>query len=274
MEPEVWVYDLSGGSQIRLLTEEGSNRHPIWTPDGERVTYASDRDGTWGIYWQRADGTGAAERLVGADTRTEYYPESWSPDGRTLLFSIRSGADWDLWTLSLDNDGEAEKFYDAPRLQFSGDFSASGRWIAYLDDQAGVPALYVQPFPPTGERHRITAGAMPMWSRDGRELFYRTEIQNIAAAVGAADRGSGVRLWAIDMSLDPAPRWTNARALPIEGFTAFNAYRDYDIMPDGERFGMVFPSDQPESPAEGPSRDQINVVLNWTEELKRLVPVP
>jgi len=76
------------------------------------------------------------------------------------------------------------------------------------------------------------------------------------------------------MSLDPAPRWTNARALPIEGFTAFNAYRDYDIMPDGERFGMVFPSDQPESPAEGPSRDQINVVLNWTEELKRLVPVP
>ncbi len=116
----VWVYDLSGDTAIRRVTQEGNNSRPIWTPDGERLTFASDRDGTTSIYWQSADGSGVAERLTTAEEGTSHLPESWSPDGNVLSFAVQRGGDYGIWTLSLDGGAIPEVFYDLPESREYG----------------------------------------------------------------------------------------------------------------------------------------------------------
>lgn len=91
-EAIVWVYGLSGTSAPRRLTFVGNNRSPIWTIDGQRVVFQSDRDGDLGLYWQRADGTGTAERLTKPNKGTSHFPDSWSPRGDRLAFSAMAGS--------------------------------------------------------------------------------------------------------------------------------------------------------------------------------------
>ena len=88
-EAIVWVYALAGTSSMRRLTLGGKNRHPVWSPDGQRIAFQSDREGDLAIFWQRADGSGPAERLTKPEESTAHIPESWSPDGKTLLFGDR-----------------------------------------------------------------------------------------------------------------------------------------------------------------------------------------
>lgn len=83
----IWVYDLAGTSARRRLTQEGSNTRPVWTPDGQRIAFGSDRDGAHGVHWQLADGSGLPERLTTAEKGFEHYPESFTPDGRVLAFA-------------------------------------------------------------------------------------------------------------------------------------------------------------------------------------------
>ena len=98
----LWIYDLSDDTQIQQLTFEGDNHRPVWTPDSQRITFSSDRDGTMSLYWMPADGSGAAERLTTAEEGTFHWVGSWSPDGETLLFNVQREltTDWDIWTLS------------------------------------------------------------------------------------------------------------------------------------------------------------------------------
>jgi serine/threonine-protein kinase len=98
-EAIVWIYDLSGTSSMRRLTFGGKNRFPIWSADGERVAFQSDREGDLGIFWQRADGTGTAERLTRPEQGTSHFPESWAPTGERFLFSTSKGLSGFLWTL-------------------------------------------------------------------------------------------------------------------------------------------------------------------------------
>jgi Tol biopolymer transport system component len=99
-EAVVWIYVLSGTSSPRRLTFGGNNRFPIWSPDGQRVAFQSDREGDLGIFWQRADGNGAAERLTKPDKGTSHVPESWSPKGDPILVGVKTGPESSLWTLS------------------------------------------------------------------------------------------------------------------------------------------------------------------------------
>ncbi len=173
---DIWVYDLAGNTQIRRLTLEGYNIRPIWTPDGERVTFASDREETPGIYWQAADGSGVPERLTTAEAGTEHWPESWSPDGETLSFTVVGGSEAAVWTLSRDSGTKPEVFVEEPGFVLRGStFSPDGKWLAYHSNESGTFEVYVQPFPKTGAKHRITqqGGQTPLWSPDGNELFYR-----------------------------------------------------------------------------------------------------
>ncbi len=123
--------------------------------------------------------------------------------------------------------------------------------------------IYVEPFPPTGARHRISqdGGLYPLWSPEGSELFYRP-----SAGV------TRITLRSVDIVTEPAFAFSNEKTLPVEGFNVVIGYRDYDMSPDGERLLMVFPADQPDSGE--PARLQINIVLNWFEELKERVPMP
>jgi serine/threonine-protein kinase len=258
---DIWVYDLSGDTQIRQLTLGGNNTHPTWTPDGQRVTFASDRDGNSDIYWQPADGSGVAEQLASGEEITSQLVGSWSPDGKTLALAVgKTGIGIGVWTLSHDGKTMTPEVFadESNSLQLGPVFSPDGRWLAYFSSESGSPQIYVQPFPKTGVKHRMTqqGGIHPLWSPDGKELFYFR----------------GQQLLGIDIATDPAFSFGNERALGMRGFlTSEITTRPYDITPDGQRFLMVFPADQAGSVAE---TEQINVVLNWFEELKERVPVP
>ena len=264
----LWIYDLSRDRAIQQFSFEGDNQYPIWTPDGERVTFASDRDGTMSLYWKRADGRGVAERLTTADEGTSHWPSSWSPDEQVLAYMVQTGArqgDWDVWTLSIDGNA-AESLYDVPETVHMGPvFSPDGRWMAYgFGDIPGSQDIYVEPFPPTGARRRISqdGGLFPMWSRAGTELFYRPTVSRGGT--------TGVSLRVVDIATEPDFAFSNERSLPLDRFVVVAFYRDYDIMPDGEKLLMMFPEGVTD--ASGPPPQRIHVVLNWFEELKERVP--
>jgi eukaryotic-like serine/threonine-protein kinase len=257
----IWVYDLSGRTAIRQLTREGKNFQPIWTPDGTRVTFASDRDGPVSIYWQPADGSGPAERLTTAAEGTQHFPDSWSPDGRTLLYQVFSStADIGLWSLSLDARDAPVPIATGTGRNHGGVFSPNGRWMAYGSTEgAPVEQIYVEPFPPTGVKYQITRaeGAFPIWAPDGRSLFFRR--------VPRGTEGTGTHLVQVEVS-DAGPfEWRNERELPISGFLQFGGLRDYDVLPDGQRFVMVFPVRDASASSDRP---RLHVVVNWVEELK------
>ena len=260
----LWLYDLTGNTQIQQLTFEGDNQRPVWTPDGAGITFSSDRDGTMSLYGMPTGGNGAAERLTTADPGTFHWPASWSPDGQTLLFSVEGDrTDWDVWTLSADG-GETTRLYDAPDTLFWGpEVSPDGRWLAYARGVAGEGMdVFVEPFPPTGSRRRIsqTGAVWPLWSPNGDRLFFRD-----GAAPGSR------RLRSVEVVTEPDFAFRNEETLPIGRFTVVPFHRSYDITPDGERFLMVLPVDQ--SDVDEAASSQINMVLNWHSELLERVPL-
>ena len=213
---DIWVYELGGNTQIRRLTLEGNNIRPIWTPDGERVTFASNREGTPGIYWQPADGSGVPERLTTAEEGTQHWPESWSPDGEPLLLVVvHSATEWGISTLSQDGETMTLEVFanESESIQRAPKFSPDGRWLAYYSNESGDMQVYVQPFPKTGAKHRVTQqlGLYPLWSPDGKELFYSESGRVLG--IDIAD-GACLRIWkragARDTGIPHPWRWYHA----------------------------------------------------------------
>jgi eukaryotic-like serine/threonine-protein kinase len=251
-ETHLSLYDLSREALTRFTFEGNANAYPAWTPDGKRIAFRSNREGPGNLFWQLADGSGGLERL----TISEYshYPMSWSPDGQLLAFSeLNPTTGFDLWVLRL-GDRKAEPFLRTRFNESAPRFSPDGRWLAYASDESGRQDIYVQPYPGPGGKWQISTdgGTEPVWNRNGRELFYR----------------NGNKMMAVDIATQPGFAAGKPRVL-FEGpyvptvFTAPN----YDVSPDGQRFLMLKPSEQEET-----APTEINVVLNWFEELKRRVP--
>ena len=171
-EAIVWIYDLGGTASMRQLTFGGKNRFPIWSADGQRVAFQSDREGDLGIFWQRADGSGAAERLTKADQGTSHVPESWSPKDERFLFGVTKGSSVSLWTFSL-LDKKATQFGDVQsQSPINAAFSPDGRWVAYTVTEGAVTGIYVQPFPATGAKYRCRKA--PRSVQCGREMDERS----------------------------------------------------------------------------------------------------
>jgi eukaryotic-like serine/threonine-protein kinase len=252
----VWIYDLSGKSARRQLTFGGNNRSPVWSGDSTRVAFQSDRDGDAAIFWQRADGTGDAERLTKPEAGTSHIPESWSPDSKTLLFLQLKGSTYSLWTLSLE-DRQVRPY---GRVEASGritaTFSPDGLWVAYSVYQITSTHTYVEPFPATGTKYEVPVIANPFWSPDGRELFGRP----------------GGRFLAVNISTRPSFTFGNPVELPLGGLINRSARlgRNTDIVPpDGKQFVGVIPAERSTSGTSDPER--IHVVEHWFEELKAKV---
>jgi serine/threonine-protein kinase len=266
-ENVIWVYDLTGDSAIRRITfqGEGKNHRPIWTPDSQHVTFSSDRDGPMSLYWMPADGSGTAERLTSAEEGTSHWPGSWSPDGETLAYMIERerNLDWDIWLLSHE-DQENRILYDEPGKVYIGpEFSPDGKWLTYASGEAAaLSEVYLEPFPPTGARWRLSqgGGVFPVWSRNGKEILFRPTT---AASLGT--------LKSVDVVTDPEVSWANEQILPVQNLIFVSFYRDYDTSQDGQILTVV--PVQPEEDGEQQS-PQVVIVLNWFEELKARVPVP
>jgi len=252
--PQLWLYDLVRDTLTRLTFEGTENQAQIWTPDGKRIVFASNKEGSIGIFWQMADGSGGLERL---STPSQYLqiPTSLSADGKLLVFHENNPSTVrDIWVLRL-SDRKAQPFLGTPFNEGRGTFSPDGRWLAYVSDESGRPEIYVQPYPGPGGKWQISTegGTEPVWSRNGRELFYR----------------SGTKMMAVETTTQPSFSAGKSRLL-YEGQYLTSVFPQlgtaYDVSPDGQRFLMVKELEQATSPT------QINVVLNWFEELKRRVP--
>ena len=205
---DLWVYELELETLSRLTFDEGQDGMPVWTPDGQRVAFTSDRGGgSWNLYWKRADGTGDAERLT--ESRSLQVPMAWSPDGKVLAFVEQaSGSGWDLWTLPMEEDGaggvkpgEPTPFLRTPFVEGWLAFSPDGRWIAYNSNESGRHEVYVRPYPGPGGKWQISTsgGEMPTWAKNGRELFYRTADSRIMVVTYSVEgdtlRAGRPRLW-------------------------------------------------------------------------------
>jgi serine/threonine-protein kinase len=260
-EAIVWIYDVSGATSIRRLTLGGRNRVPVWSADGEHVAFQSDREGDLAIWWQRADGTTGAERLTRPDDKdTAHVPESWSPDGKTLLFSVSKGTSYAVAALTLGDKKVTPVDGTQSAQPPSATLSPDGRWVAYSVAAPGrtYGALFVQSFPTTGAMYPISGiGFHPVWTPDGKELFYTPIIGQLAA---------------VSVTTRPAFTFGDPVTMPrvfLERGPGFE--RNNDITRDGKQFlGVVAPGQSTASSAA--AAPQIQVVLNWFEELKARVP--
>ena len=260
-EEYIAIYDLSGAKAMRRLTLEGSNRFPVWASSGNRVAYQSNRDGDASIFWQPADGSGAAERLTTAGPGESHAPESWSPITNSLLFSEYKDGEHTLWTLSLADKTVARFGALRSTVPINAVFSPSGRWVAYQSDQSGRTTVYVQPVPPTGAiypllRRGADVPHEPLWSPKGNELFYNP-------------RAGGFEVVAV--TTEPEFSFGNPTSLPRPfRLSPPQGRRSYDVTEDGRFVAVVVPESSDESSAAQP----LALVLNWHEELKVKVPVP
>jgi len=251
----VWMYELAGGKAMRQLTLGGRSRYPIWSPDGQWVAFESDREGDWGIFRQRADGSGVAERLTKAEPGTEHVPQSWSKDGGYVLFSVLKDSVWALWTLNVKGR-QVAPFGGVHSIELSeGAFSPDGQWVAYRsrESEATPGEVYLQPFPETGTKYLVRNGSHVFWSPRGDELF--------------VNAGPG-RSVVIPLTTTPRVTFGRERDFPrgLRREVPRPARREVDSMPDGEHVIGVMP---------GGSESllpQINIVLNWFDEVRQRVP--
>jgi serine/threonine-protein kinase len=259
--PDIWTYDLSGKSEIQRFTFGGQSRYPVWSADSRRVTFQSTGDRA--IWWQDIDG-GTAERLTTPLEGEEHVPESWSADGARLLFSVRKGPWQALWVLTREGLKTAP-FGQVQSLEsLSASFSPDGRWVAYAaTDRAGGAlspnrGVFVEPFPPTGLKRQAPKRLLdyhPVWARDGKNIVYVPGASRSFVSVPVITGPSIVFGMPVEMARAPLP---GVLSLDLRG---------YDLLPDGRIVSLLSASDA------GRARGaEVRVVVNWTEELKRLAP--
>ena len=253
---QTWTYDTARDTLTRLTFDGTQNDAPMWSPDGTRIAVRSNREGAPGsIFWQMADGSGGQERLTTA-TQAADTPQSFSPDGQLIaFFRTDPKTQRDIWVASV-KDRKRSLFLGTPATEGAPRFSPDGRWMAYVSDESGRAEIYVQPYPGPGGKWQISTdgGIEPAWNPNGRELFYR----------------SGNRVMAVPVTTQPTFSAGRPTMLFEGGYLASpfpNTGVTYDVTPDGQRFLMI-------KDAQTASATQINVVVNWFEELKRLVPRP
>ena len=265
---DVWVSELARGTLTRLTTQPGIDTYPLWSPDGRRVAFTSTEDGRATVYWQAADGSGTPERLLTDETMTDFVPYDWSLDGETLfLTAVSQETGRDIGMVSSDGSGIWEPLVQTPADDFSPAISPDGRWLAYASNESGGYEVYVQRFPELLGRQQVSVGGghRPHWSEDGRELFYLRAPTGPPRAV--------VRVTVEPTDSDPPALDFGAEEVLFDWryYQRNSPMQFYDLSPDGQRFLMITTGD---AGGVGPGRAEIRVVVDWFEELKRLVPIP
>jgi len=235
-DSDIWVYDIPRRTLTRI-TFSGDNRSPVWTPDGKRITYVLNGNVTWRL----VDGSAHEETLW---TGLFGLPSSWSPDGKRLLFTeIGPENETDISVLSVEGERKATPMVQSRHRAGQAVFSPDGRRLAYSSNESKQTEIYMQELPGPGGKIQVSSqgGSEPVWSRQGRELFYR----------------SGNKMMAVDIAPAPVFQAGTPRVLFEARYTS-----GYDVAADGQRFLMI------KSGGEAPPVTELNVVLNWLGDSK------
>jgi serine/threonine-protein kinase len=259
MNHDFYVYDFDRAVMTKM-TNDGMSHAPIWTPDGKHIAYRSWKGGKMTLWWMPADRSTQPERLL---TKLEGWQQavSFSPDGKNLVFDQlgveRRPA---IWVLPMEGDREPRPFAATEFPEGAGKFSPDGKWMVYCSMESAKAEIYVQPWPGPGPKIQISSegGMDPVWRPDGKEIFYRNDRKMMAVAVSTQPLfkpGAPQLLWEGDYMFGPSS------GCGIKGTTTTS----YDVSPDGRRFLMIRESDQKMYAT------KIIVVLNWVEDLKRMM---
>jgi Tol biopolymer transport system component len=231
----VWIYNLTD-ERWQQLTTGADNLLPVWSPSGDRVVFASNREGPFNLYMAKANGEGQATRLT--HSANWQAPFSWSPDGHVLAYQENSPTSgWNIWILSLDDrtthlwvpQGEGSRMT-------SPAFSPNGRWIAYQSrESSDQMQIYVRPFPGPGEKRRVSGrngGVAPVWSRDGREILYVEGARIMSVALGPESQ----------RDIGPARL---AFAMPFAWLQSYSLDQTqlFDVSTDGRRVVAIQPDE-------------------------------
>jgi Tol biopolymer transport system component len=261
---DIWVKDLDRDTLSHLSFLGGTNRFPVWTPDGKNIVFKSTDPAAPGLYWIRSDGSGEAHRLTGG--KSQESPYSISPDGKRLAFHQDGGnsGSQDIFTASIESDsghpklGKAELFLGTPSLEICPAFSPDGRWLAYQSNESGNFEVYVRPFPGPGGRSQISTGGgfFPLWSRNARDLVFQTPDFRVMAvsytAKGDAFAPGKLRVWT-------ETRLRNPGTIGVS---------NYDLAPNGKRLAALLADDA--SGEKLPTH--LTFLLNFYDELRRRAP--
>jgi len=248
-----WIYDLNRGTATRLI-QEGKSDVPLWTPDGKHIVLKYWQAGEYNLFWLAPDGSTALERLTTSDCHQ--VPGSFTPDGATLAFvEFCPDTGWDINLLNLKSR-QITPFLNTKADELYPEISPDGRWIAYASSESGRLEIYVRPFPGPGGKLQISSdsGYNPIWSRDGKQLFYiSTNDENY---------------WAVDARTDGSFFGGKPRLLFTSNqFLQGAPSHTWDISPDGQHFLMTKFGDRTPNPV-----TEMILVQNWFEELGRLAP--
>lgn len=253
---DVWTHDLKRGTTTRLTSEALFNTEPVWSADGQWITYKSDFGSPGAgvpalrLVWRPADGTSSPQFHSTGEmaSAVDPTPWSWSPDGEILGFDVfNPRTRRDIWILRRSTQ-KVEPLLTGPFAESVPAFSPDSRWLAYVSDESGRLEVYIRSFPSLGGRSQISinGGRLPRWAKASGELFYR----------------EGHKMMVVDVRTSPEFSVSRPRML----FENDRMLNSYDVTADGRRFVMIDTSNNPKP-------TQIDVIVNWFEELKRKVPV-
>jgi serine/threonine protein kinase/Tol biopolymer transport system component len=254
---DIWIWDIARRTLTPLTFDPTPDVMPVWAQDGGHIAFSSGRNGQSNLFWQAADGTGSAERLI--PSANQQVPTSLSFDGRSLVFEeILPRGDYDVGLLTLGDTLKAEPLISSGFSERNAEISPDGRWLAYESNESGPYEVYVRPFPKVDSgRWPVSTGGgtRPLWARNGKELFYLDgdlKLTSVPVQTGST------------FSLGKPTKMLNTAY-----WSVLNG-RTYDASPDGQRFLMIKDAAATQPPAVTPA--SLVVVINWFEELKAIMP--
>jgi serine/threonine-protein kinase len=254
---DIWIYERQRDTMTRLTFSGGFD--PVWSSDGRYIAFQA----LGSISWTRSDGAGKPPPLT--QSKNPQVPYSFTPDDKRLAFhEVRPGTGYDLWTVPVQSDGaglragKPEVFLQTQFNERNPSFSPDGRWLAYASDEAGTYQVYVRAFPDKGGKWQISnnGGQDPVFSRNGRELFFETPDNGtmVAAYTGKSDS-----------FVADKPRVWSEKRIADSGRNGAN----YDVAPDGKHIVALMPVDTPEAQQ---AQNHVVFLLNFFDELRRRLP--
>jgi Tol biopolymer transport system component len=180
---DIWQMELARGTPTRFTFDPAIEVSPVWSPDGGRIVYSSDRDGPMNLYQRAANGAVDAEPLLKMEGNNKFSTD-WSADGKLILFQLQDQrTNFDLWVLPLSGEQKSFPYVRGDFSEVQGRFSPDGKWVAYASNESGMWEVYVQSFPAPSGKWQVSSngGAQPQWRHDGRELFYISSDRRLMA---------------------------------------------------------------------------------------------